>query len=432
MTQPPNKIDATSIFPSDPDQMDDDQAFACWVVQRLRDAGHVALLAGGCVRDLLLGNTPKDYDVATSAHPKQVQRLFRRTIAVGVSFGVIRVLGRDNRIVEVATFRADLGYSDGRHPDGVRFTDPREDALRRDFTINGMFLDPLSNEVHDFVGGVDDLRAGVIRAIGDAPTRFEEDKLRLLRAVRFAARFSFNVEEATARAVRAMAGQLNVVSPERILAELRLLLTARSRRQGAGMLRDLCLWDHALPELGAVATDEGRWETTCRLLDHWHESISLPLCLAALSATMPQVDARKLVEPFFERLHGPNDERDRTAWLTTHRDGFDNARGERPARLKRLMAHVGGEELLELAEARAEAGLADDVEITHARRLRDRWTDEEVDPAPLLKGHDLIKAGIQPGPRMGELLERIRDEQLDGTIGTRDEALAYLKTIKAD
>src|SRR2546421_7584616 len=204
-----------------------EREFAIDVVRRLQEAGHQALWAGGCVRDELLGLVPKDYDVATSARPDEVRRLFRRTVAVGASFGVVNVLGpRDADAplqVEVATFRSDVGYSDGRRPDQVVFSSDREDALRRDFTINGMFFDPLAGKLIDYVGGQADLKARVLRAIGDPAVRFTEDKLRLLRAVRFATRFDLTLDAATANAVRAMAPEITVVSAERIAKELRAL-----------------------------------------------------------------------------------------------------------------------------------------------------------------------------------------------------------------
>src|SRR2546423_12854917 len=198
--------------------------FAVRVVQRLRDAGYQALWAGGCVRDELLGLVPKDYDVATDATPEQVRRLFRRTVAVGAAFGVVEVLGPRPLKVQVATFRSDVSYSDGRRPDRVVFSSAREDALRRDFTINGMFFDPLTDQLIDYVGGQEDLRARVLRAIGDPVRRFTEDKLRMLRAVRIATRFDLTLDEATATAVRAMAPEIRAVSAERIAEELRKLL----------------------------------------------------------------------------------------------------------------------------------------------------------------------------------------------------------------
>ena len=231
-----------------------EREFAIDVVRRLQDAGYQALWAGGCVRDELLGLVPKDYDVATDARPEQVQQLFRRTVAVGASFGVIEVLGprQDGEYlaVEVATFRSDVSYSDGRHPDAVVFSSPREDALRRDFTINGMFFDPLKGELIDYVGGQADLAARVLRAIGQAEQRFNEDKLRLLRGVRVAARFDFTIEQATASAYsRGIAADLPVVSAERIANELRQILVHPRRVRGMNLMFDLDLLQATLPEL---------------------------------------------------------------------------------------------------------------------------------------------------------------------------------------
>src|SRR5438477_159707 len=232
-----------------------EREFAVEVVRRLRAAGYQALWAGGCVRDELLGLVPKDYDVATDARPEDVRRLFPRTVAVGMSFGVIEVLGPRARAstaplrVQVATFRSDVSYSDGRHPDEVVFSSAREDALRRDFTINGMFFDPLKGELLDYVGGQADLQARVLRAIGDPAVRFTEDKLRLLRAVRIATRFGLTIDPATAAAVQAMAGQITVVSAERIAEELRRLLCDPRRAHGMNLLFDLGLVAPILPEL---------------------------------------------------------------------------------------------------------------------------------------------------------------------------------------
>ncbi len=213
----------------------DERAFALDVVRRLREAGHEALWAGGCVRDQLLGLTPKDHDVATSARPEEVRTLFRRTIAVGMSFGVVDVIGprhdHGHFTVQVATFRSDVSYSDGRHPDAVVFSSAREDALRRDFTINGMFYDPLADQLIDYVDGQDDLRAGLLRAIGDPRQRFIEDKLRMLRAVRMTTRFDLTLDPATKNAIQAMAPEITVVSAERVAEELRKILV--DPRRGA-------------------------------------------------------------------------------------------------------------------------------------------------------------------------------------------------------
>ena len=232
-----------------------EREFAISVVRRLQEAGHQALWAGGCVRDERLGLVPNDYDIATDARPEDVKRLFRRTVAVGISFGVVEVLGpreRPELRVQVATFRSDVSYSDGRRPDEVIFSSPKEDALRRDFTINGMFYDPLHDRLLDFVGGREDLDKRVLRAIGDPVVRFTEDKLRLLRAVRLATRFDLTIDAATAAAIRSMAPEITVVSAERIAQELRQLLEHAQRARGMNLLFELGLVHAILPELAPM------------------------------------------------------------------------------------------------------------------------------------------------------------------------------------
>src|SRR5208283_703841 len=241
--------------------------FATSIVHTLRQRGFQAYLVGGCVRDLLLGREPKDYDVATDATPKQVMGIFPETYAVGAEFGVVLVPVAERDVasnvstqssskfhaVEVATFRSDIGYSDGRHPDEVRFSgDPREDVARRDFTINGMLLDPVSGEVLDFVGGRKDLEAGIIRTIGDPDRRFGEDKLRMLRAVRFAARFEYAIDPATFAAMRRLAGEIQVVSRERVRDELTRMLTEGHGRRAFLLLDESGLLKHVLPEISAM------------------------------------------------------------------------------------------------------------------------------------------------------------------------------------
>src|SRR5947209_32514 len=272
-----------------------EREFATAVVRRLQEAGHQALWAGGCVRDELLGLVPKDYDVATDARPEEVRARFRRTVAVGMSFGVVEVLGprQDGRPlkVQVATFRTDGHYTDGRRPDEVVFSSAREDALRRDFTINGMFFDPLANKLIDYVGGQEDLRAKVLRAIGDPATRISEDKLRMLRAVRIAARFELTIDPATDTAIRGMAEQIAVVSPERIADELRKLLVDPHRARGVNLLHETELLTPIVPELvpmkglpqGLPGAPEGDlWDHVLRVLDLLPPQPSFPLAFAAL------------------------------------------------------------------------------------------------------------------------------------------------------
>src|SRR5712692_9436352 len=266
--------------------------FAIEVVQRLRGAGFEALWAGGCVRDELLGKVPQDHDVATSARPEEVRRLFRRTVAVGMSFGVVEVLGPRPHKIQVATFRSDVSYSDGRHPDAVVFSSAREDALRRDFTINGMFFDPLDNRLIDFVGGQEDLRARVLRAIGDPAARFAEDKLRMLRAVRIATRFELTIEPATAAALKRMAAQISAgVSAERIAEELRQLLVFPQRHRGVNLLQELGLAAAILPEIAAMkglpqglpgASSGDLWDHVMRVLELLGPAPSFTLAFATL------------------------------------------------------------------------------------------------------------------------------------------------------
>jgi len=445
--------------------------FAIDVVRRLRGAGHEALWAGGCVRDELLGLVPQDYDVATSALPEQVRQLFRRTVAVGMSFGVIEVLGSRTaegaHKVQVATFRSDVSYSDGRRPDAVVFSSAREDALRRDFTINGMFFDPLENRLIDYVGGQDDLRARVLRAIGDPAQRFDEDKLRMLRAVRLATRFALEIEPATAAAIRLLAPQIRVVSAERIAEELRKLLVDPQRARGMRLFIDLGLAQPIVPELlpmrglpqglprpdapalpppglpGPAAPDGAidLWEHVLRVLDNLGSAPSFPLALAALlhDVGKPRTVGRtperytfyshehvgrRLAGEICERLKLSNDEQKRIEWLVEKHQILSDAQQMRPSKLKTLLIHPGIRELLDLHRADAiAAGRATD-HVEYCEQLLRQWSKDDLDPPSLLTGDDLIQAGYKPGPLFKKLLDAVREAQLDGTIRTTEEAWA--------
>ncbi|MBC8117031.1 MAG: CCA tRNA nucleotidyltransferase, partial [Candidatus Saccharimonas sp.] len=334
--------------------------FAVEIVRRLRAAGHTALLAGGCVRDLLLGREPKDYDVATTARPEQVRELFghRRTLAVGASFGVIVVTGpREAGHVEVATFRTEGPYHDGRRPESVAFCTPEEDAQRRDFTINGMFYDPIDARVLDFVGGEADLAARVIRAIGDPHERMREDKLRMLRAVRFAATLDFALDEITAAAVREMADEIVVVSQERIAQELRRMLVDPHRRRAVELCADVRLLNVILPELGGEREPEGI-RPPLRKLDELTllQQPSFELAFATLLHSLP---ARPVVYDICHRLRLSNDETDRIEWLVAHQDDLADAPSQMPARLKRTLAHPYRDDLIALLRVKRLAHAAD-------------------------------------------------------------------------
>ncbi|HTU22561.1 MAG TPA: CCA tRNA nucleotidyltransferase [Gemmataceae bacterium] len=453
--------------------------FAIDVARRLRDAGYEALWAGGCVRDELLGLIPKDYDVATSAHPEQVRRLFRRTIAVGVSFGVIEVLGPRTAEgllkVQVATFRSDVSYSDGRHPDAVVFSSAREDALRRDFTINGMFFDPLDNRLIDYVGGQDDLRARVLRAIGDPVQRFNEDKLRMLRAVRMATRFELEIDAATADAIRAMAPQIVVVSAERIADELRKLLVDPRRARGLRLFVDLGLARAVLPELlpmrglpqGLPRPDapalpppglpglpaaEGSldlWEHVLRVLDYLGESPTFPLAMASVLHDIGKPRTvgrtperytfyshehvgRRMAGDICERLKLSNDEQKRIEWLVEKHQILSDARQMRPSKLKTLLIHPGIRELLELHRADALATGRGIDHVAYCEQLLRQWSKDDLNPPPLLTGDDLIQAGYEPGPLFKKLLDAVREAQLDGTIHTPEEAWTMVDRLLSE
>jgi poly(A) polymerase len=432
--------------------------FACSVVQRLHEAGHTALWAGGCVRDLCMGNPPQDYDVATDAAPEAVQRLFRRTLAVGASFGVVIVVGRRAEgQIEVATFRSEGEYSDGRHPDHVEFSTPQADAQRRDFTINGMFYDPLRQRLLDYVGGQEDLKRRVIRAIGDPRERFREDKLRLLRAIRFAARFGFDIEPNTAAALAEMADQIGVVSAERIQQELRRLLVDSSRVR-ALRLADACrLLNAILPEVTAmhgvpqdkpVLPGGDLWDHSLlvmeKLDESWHGG-PLPFSLA-LGALLHDVGKRetmahdgtkytfhhhehagqRIAQRITRRLKLSNEERARVEWLVEFHMYLGEAKLMRLAKLKRTLVHEGIRELLALHRADALASTGNTEHVDYCEWQLRELSAVELNPPPFVTGHDLVRLGLDPGPLFKTLLEQVRDAQLDRTVRSKKEALAFL------
>ncbi len=410
------------------DEQPTQREFALDVVRQLRTAGHEALWAGGCVRDQLLGLPPKDYDVATSAHPDQVRELFgrRRTLAIGAAFGVIAVLARKPlHPIDVATFRTDGDYLDGRRPESVAFSDARHDAQRRDFTVNGLFFDPVAEEVVDYVGGVADLKARILRAIGDPLKRFSEDKLRLLRAVRFAATYDLALEPATLHAVQVMAAEVSQVSGERIGAELRRIVVHKSRARGAVLLAEAQLLPPILPELAphAAANDE-LWQAALSRLEQLQHA-TVPLGFAALFFHM--VGAAQ-VRGIGRRLRLSNKEIDRTAWLLEHLPPMLDAASLPWPRLQRLLIHDGRDELLALLAATRPA---DDAGLARCRAQLARPI-EELNPPPLVTGDDLIRHGVRAGRQFSALLEHLRDRQLDREILTAEQAVAAARRWVAD
>ena len=404
--------------------------FARDVVQQLSAAGYQALWAGGCVRDHLLDRPPEDYDVATTATPDQVRAVFsrRRTIPIGASFGVITVLGTEaSGQIEVATFRRDATYSDGRHPDSVTFSTAEEDAQRRDFTINGLFYDPLTDRVIDYVGGVEDLNRGLIRAIGDPVARLDEDKLRMLRAVRFAATFTFDLVPTTRQAIQEHSHQIRAVSAERITGELRRMLTADRRREAVSLLRECGLLHHVLPESTALEpggpAGSQAWQETLQLL----ADLATPTFPVALAALLRQLvvaqDLREEgIREIFRRWKLSNDETDRTVWLLASEPLIRRASSASWPVLQRLLVADWIDELLQLAEpvALLADGNSDQIEFC---RQKLALPAEKLNPKPLITGDDLIAHGIPTGPAYKRLLEAARDAQLDGAIHSKNEAL---------
>jgi poly(A) polymerase len=412
--------------------------FAVEVVGTLRERGFEAYWAGGCVRDQLLGRTPKDFDVATSARPDEIRSVFgpRRTIAIGAAFGVITVLGPNAAgQIEVATFRQDAEYSDGRRPDSVAFSTPEADAQRRDFTINGLFYDPLADRVIDFVEGGEDLKRRVVRAIGEPRARFAEDKLRLLRAVRFAATFDFTLDAATRQALEAMAPQVTVVSAERIAAEIRLMLVHESRAGAMALVSEVGLLAAVLPEMSmagnaGVLTAIGRpayeaWAATLAVLERLAEC-NFPTALSALLHAF--VDPAG-VEAICRRWKLSNRDTQRTRWLVENKSTLAGARHMAWPKLQRVLIAEGIDDLLHLHEVLAQTTGGDGDDVDYCRELL-QLSSDELNPPPLITGDDLIEHGVPRGKPYQRLLEAVRDAQLEKKITSRDQALALVDQLR--
>jgi poly(A) polymerase len=430
------------------------RTFASTIVERLRHQGFHAYLVGGCVRDLLLGREPRDYDVATSATPDQVMSIFPETYAVGAQFGVVLVPAPDGD-VEVATFRSDMGYSDGRHPDEVRFSaDPREDVARRDFTINGMLLDPVSNEVLDFVGGRKDLDAKVIRTIGDPKQRFAEDKLRMLRAVRFAARFGYTIEPATFAAIEELADEIHMVSRERVRDELTRMLTEGHARRAFLLLDESGLLPEVLPEISAMKGVEQPpqfhpegdvFVHTLLLLENLPVPCPTALAWGALlhdvgkPATFRVAPDRirfdghvevgvKMAQEICRRLRFSTDDTEQVLALIDNHMRFGHATRMKESTLKKFLRMPHFDEHLALHRADCLASHGDLSTYEFAQERLATIPPEKMRPSPLVSGADLIAAGYVPGPRFKEILNAVEDAQLDGRLSSRDAALAFVES----
>jgi poly(A) polymerase len=396
--------------------------YAVEVVQKMRAAGFTAYWAGGCVRDQLLGRTPKDYDVATNAAPAQIQKLFghRRTLAIGTAFGVITIKGpKAAGMIEVATFRKDAAYSDGRHPDSVTFSSAEEDAGRRDFTVNGLFYDPIEERVIDYVGGQDDLAARRLRAIGNPRERFAEDKLRMLRAIRFSAALNFALEESTLAAIQEMAADITAVSAERIAMEIRRMLVEPARVEAVCLLLESNLAPFVLPEIiPADGEMRQKLEESLAVLERLVEP-NFPLALMTLIHRLVSPEASAVIS---RRWKLSNEESERVYWLLQHQSSLADPKSLRWSQLQPLLISDGIDDLLTFLEAAAPADEAAAYCREQLKRPR-----EELDPPPLVTGEDLIALGIPQGPQYRVLLEEIRREQLDGNLLNREDALHRLK-----
>ncbi len=442
------------------------ETFAISIIQTLRQHGFQAYLAGGCVRDLLLEREPADYDVSTSATPAQVMEIFPDTYAVGAQFGVVLVplpekqrdrtesLAPKSNAVEVATFRNDLNYSDGRHPDEVRFShDPREDVARRDFTINGMMLDPVTGEVLDFVGGREDLHAGIIRAIGDPARRFDEDKLRMLRAVRFAARFDYTIEAETLAAIQRLAPEIHVVSRERVRDELTRMLTEGHARRAFLLLNETGLLREVLPEISAMKGVQQPPEFhpegdvfvhTLLLLENLPHPCPPTLAWGALlhdvgkPATFRVAPDRirfdghvevgvKMAEEICERLRFSNHDTVQILALVDNHMRFGHVARMKESTLKKFLRLPGFDEHLALHRADSLASHGNLSTYEFLQKKRTEIPQEEIRPAALVTGDDLIAAGYAPGPKFREILESVEDAQLEGRLLTHEAALEFVK-----
>ncbi len=423
------------------------------VAQRLRAAGQIAYFAGGCVRDMVRGLAAQDFDVATDATPDVVQKTFAHTYAVGAHFGVVVVVENGFNF-EVATFRSDGAYLDHRHPVDVRFSSPEEDAKRRDFTINGMFFDPEKNEVIDFVGGRADLKAKMIRAIGEPGERFGEDRLRMLRAVRFATVLDYKIDNRTWDALVANAASINEISAERIREELVRIFLSANRVRGWDLLDESGLLRTILPELEAMKGclqpeqfhPEGDvFQHTRLMLELLPENVSVPLVFAVLlhdvakpvTATVDETGRIRfnghdrigaaMTESIMERLRFSRAEIDATVEMVRQHMVFKDVPKMRVAKLKRFMARPTFEEELELhrVDCASSHQMMDNYEFL--LRKREEFANEPIIPPPLVRGDDLIALGMKPGPKFGEILEAVETRQLEGALKDREEALDWVK-----
>jgi putative nucleotidyltransferase with HDIG domain len=455
--------------------------YAISIVRTLRERGHQAYLVGGCVRDLILGREPADYDVTTDATPDKVMQIFPETYAVGAQFGVVLVpLPSDHngwskggktgeaefagntftntehpqaKVVEVATFRSDIGYSDGRHPDRVRYSsNPQEDVERRDFTMNGLLLDPIKNEILDFVGGQQDLKAGIVRTIGNPEQRFKEDKLRMLRAIRFAARFDYAIDSGTFQAIQKLAQEIGQVSRERVRDELCKMLIEGHARRAFLLLYESGLLKDVLPEIWAMKGVEQPAEFhpegdvfvhTLLLLEKLPQPCPVTLAWGALLhdvgkpatfriAERIRFDGHvevgvKMAEQICKRFRFSTHETEQILALVKNHMRFGDVQDMKESTLKRFMRLPRFEEHLELHRLDCQSSHGDLTSYNFTREKLVSTPQENIRPAPLVTGHDLISAGYVPGPVFKDILAAVEDSQLEGRLQSKEQALEFVR-----
>ncbi len=446
------------------------------IVRRLREAGHVAYFVGGCVRDMVRGVDPQDFDIATSATPEDVQKLFAKTVPVGAAFGVVLVIEDDHQF-EVATFRSDDAYIDGRRPTGVHYGSPQEDAQRRDFTVNGMFFDPITNQIIDFVGGRADIEGKVVRTIGDPRQRFTEDKLRMLRAVRFAANLGFEIDPATFAAVKEMASQISVVSAERIREELTKIFTRPHAGRGLELLDASGLLQGILPEIAAmkgveqppefhpegdvfqhtklmlemmsdavrpaVAPYQNPVETARPAVTPYHDPVVLAFAVLLHDVGKPPTFQRapdrirfndhdkigaEMADAILRRLRFPNEQIEKIVRCVSEHMRFQFVKEMRPAKLKRILARDTFPDELELHRIDCASSHRNMENYEFLKAKAAELPPEAIKPEPLLNGHDLLALGLTPSPRVGQILREIEELQLEERLKSRAEALEFAKS----
>ncbi|MFA5795151.1 MAG: CCA tRNA nucleotidyltransferase [Candidatus Brocadiia bacterium] len=445
--------------------MDNLYKIALEVVKTLQSKGYQAYFAGGCVRDRLMKRIPQDYDVATNARPNEVIKLFPKTLSIGKAFGVIIVLVPIQRkpgksvesvAIEVTTFRAEGPYSDGRRPDSVKFTQRDDDVARRDFTINGLLYDPIKKELVDLVKGKNDIRAKVIKTIGDPAKRFNEDRLRMLRAIRFACQLGFKIDPKTKSAIKRLARRIKGISAERIREELKKILISPRSAEGIEMLRETGLLKEILPEIVKMRGvkqpvqfhPEGDvYVHTLKVLKHLRKP-SFDLALTALlhdigkPGTFMITDrirfhehervGAEMAERICKRLKLSNAQIETITWIISKHLVFKDIDKMRVSTLKKLFVHPAYPELNELHRADRLACDMDLKPYHKAVRLYKKYSKKELKPTPLLNGYDLIKLKLKPGPIFSELLHKLEEAQLENSVKTKSEAIALIKKILAD